>query len=288
MRIRNLFMGGSHMHVDHDPPGGSGSVHQKTHEEARLCVLGPFAIRGLDGLLHAPTPMISALGTVLAAWPGRPVSVRDLVSRLWPGSESQASNSLQVYVSQLRKLIAPLDVAFSNDGYTLIAHPEQIDEGHFRRCARQAANDFVDGEFSRAVGIAEQALELWRGAPFQSVKDAVLVARQQELEELHAQTLEVHLSASLELAASPADINQVVASAQGHVSRYPMRESARRIHMHALWVAGRSAEAVASYEELAHDMQAIRGLTPSAATRRLRAQIVTESPDLIPSGVRQG
>jgi DNA-binding SARP family transcriptional activator len=100
------------------------------------------------------------------------VSSDQLIEQLWPAqAPKSAANTLQGYVSRLRKALDPdgsngtePTIVFRPGGYVLTARPEQIDSHRFERLVADAEALAAAGDASVAARMLGDALKLWRGA----------------------------------------------------------------------------------------------------------------------------
>lgn len=250
-------------------------------------VLGPFQVTHGQGEPTLATPMVGRLGALLALIPGTPVPAEHLTADLWPKKPpATAANALQVYVSQLRRMVAPIEVLHRASTYVLDTEHSAIDESAFTGHASNAEIALSVRQFGEAIALCESALRLWRGTPYDGLVSPEAIGRRERLQERREQVLDLRLLARLEGAATSADVNEVVAEAQGRVAQHPMREPSHRILMRALAAADRRAEACLVFEEISRRMKARMGLPPSAETQRVRALIQEGSVDLVPTALR--
>src|SRR5262245_18601880 len=118
------------------------------------------------------------------------VSVDRMIDELWGGKPPRtAANTLQYYVSQLRKTLGPDRILTRPPGYTIRLEPGELDLDRFERLLERGDADSL-----------REALALWRGSaladfayePFTQVE----IAR---LEELRLTALEQRVDADLAL-----------------------------------------------------------------------------------------
>src|SRR5262245_7208865 len=102
---------------------------------AEVRVLGPVEVVAGDG---AVVPLPAKHRTLLAALliaDGQTVGVDELVEAVWDGAAPASARSLvQVYVSQLRKLLpSTISVATHSGGYALELAAARLDAARFER-----------------------------------------------------------------------------------------------------------------------------------------------------------
>jgi DNA-binding winged helix-turn-helix (wHTH) protein len=187
-------------------------------DEFRL--LGPLeaVVDGTPVQLAAAKPR--ALLALLLLDRNQVVATERLIDELW-GDEppAQATKTLQVYVSQLRKSLGTERLRTQAPGYLLHVAPEELDLERFERLTAEARSQPP----AEARDTLRQALSLWRGPPEP-------VAAQ--LEELRSAAYEDWLQASVESG------DAVIPQLEELVAREPLRE--RR-------PAGRRARAVPAH-----------------------------------------
>src|SRR5689334_11629730 len=92
-----------------------------------------------------------------------PVPTELLIEDLW-GDEAPAtaSNTLQVYVSQLRKIVGDR-VAREGSAYRLRVAPGELDADRFEQLAEEGNAALRRRSFREAADLLAEALALWRG-----------------------------------------------------------------------------------------------------------------------------
>src|SRR6266496_3709001 len=114
-------------------------------------LLGPLSIR-TDG---EPTTLGGqkrrALLAALLLEPNRVVSRERLVDALWGETPPDtAPNTIQVYVSQLRKLLPDGVLETVPPGYRLMVDPETVDLFRFVRLCEEGRSRLADGDAAEA------------------------------------------------------------------------------------------------------------------------------------------
>jgi DNA-binding SARP family transcriptional activator len=213
--------------------------------------------------------------------PGRPVAADALLDAGWPDSpRDQAARSLGVRIANLRSFLepdrapgAPATVLLRvGPGYRLAIDPEQVDSQRARRLVSEA------GERSPvdALALLDEALELWRGAPFADFTYADFAQGEiAALDELRRQAVERRAAALVELGRAEDAVPELRRLLGGD----PLREVAVRTLMTALYRAGRQVEALDTYRALCGELVAL-GLQPSAETRELEGQVLNQDEAL--------
>src|SRR5262245_15045227 len=112
--------------------------------------------------LPLPARKQRALLALLLLEANRVVGRERLIDRLW-GEEAPetAVKTVQVYVSQLRKLLPAGMLVTRPPGYVLEVDPDAVDVHRFERLVAAAH----ESEPARAAVLLREALELWEGPP---------------------------------------------------------------------------------------------------------------------------
>ncbi|HSI92540.1 MAG TPA: AfsR/SARP family transcriptional regulator, partial [Jiangellaceae bacterium] len=214
----------------------------------RIGMLGPLEVRAESGeQLELSGARLRALLIRLALEPGRVVTHAQLVDALWADDPpSGAANALQALVSRLRRALPDGVVESHPSGYRLAVRPSAVDLHRFEqlltRARAAAATDRPDAEAALA-----EALRLWRGPALADVADAEFArGTVSRLTELRLRTVEDLVEAQLQYHGERPDVTALEALVGDH----PTRERAVGLLMRALVANGRSADALAAYEQL--------------------------------------
>ncbi|PRX45019.1 putative ATPase [Prauserella shujinwangii] len=255
----------------------------------RFGVLGPLAVWTAEGTeVRVPEAKVRALLADLMLHQGRPVPVERLAADLWgerlPGNPA---NTLQTKVSQLRRVLERAEpggralVVHRSAGYALEVPDEAVDAWRFRELTGRAAGTAEPG--AKAALLAEAAA-LWRGpalADFAGEPFAAPLAHRLDEERLAA------LEELAEVRLALGEVDRVLADLADLVTRYPLRERLRALHMRALYRAGRQSEALAAYRELRQRLADELGLEPGSEVTELHQAILRQEPGLAPPSPRR-
>ncbi|MFC4048609.1 BTAD domain-containing putative transcriptional regulator [Actinomadura syzygii] len=253
----------------------------------RFRVLGPLEVTDAAGTpVVVGSGKLRALLTLLIADAGRVVSVDRLVDRLWAGDPpASAVGTLQVYVSQARRLLDPSRRARTDagaivtrpPGYLLDAADGEVDTGLFaalvadgERLAEQAAH-------AAALEAVDRALVLWRGRPFSDVaEDPDLAGHAEAMMELRLRALDC--KAAAQLGRGRPDL--AAATAETLVREQPLRERYWARLMLAAYRAGRQADALNAYQDCRKLLDEELGLVPGPELVALQGAILRRDPAL--------
>jgi DNA-binding SARP family transcriptional activator len=219
-------------------------------DEFRL--LGPLEAV-VDG---TPVPLAAAKPRALLALlllnRNHVVSTERLIDELWGDDPpAQATKTLQVYVSQLRKALGADRLVTRAPGYVLRVEEGELDLDRFEQLRRE--------------GRHEEALALWRGPP-----EPVAA----HLDELRRAAYDDWLQAAVESGAP------VIPQLEELVAREPLRERPRALLMLALYRAGRQADALELYRRTRELFVEELGIEPGPELRELQQAMLRQDTDL--------
>src|SRR5256714_1269360 len=212
----------------------------------------------------------------------RIVPVDALVESIW-GDPAPASSRkvLQVYVSQLRKVLGAAAIETRSPGYALRAAREDVDLGRFEALTERARGA---GDPARSAELLGQALALWRGpglVEFRQEPFALPAARR--LAGLRLAALEQRIDAELELGRD----ERLVGELETLVEQEPLREQLRRQLMLALYRSGRQADALERYREGRRLLVEELGIEPSPRLQELEQAILRQDPAVDSPGTQR-
>jgi predicted ATPase/DNA-binding SARP family transcriptional activator len=241
-------------------------------------VLGPVELELGGRRLRLGGPKQRALLSVLALNANLTVSVDRLIEGLW-GEEPPASAAkmVQLYVSQLRKLLAEepgAEIVTHGRGYELRLDREAVDAARFERLVAEASR----GDHNGAAGeIAHRALGLWRGPPLADLMDEPFAAAEaRRLDELHLVALELALESDLEAGLC----RELIGPLDSLVAEYPLRERLHGLRILALYRCERQADALQAYQDARRTLVDELGIEPGEHLRELERAILAQDPGL--------
>jgi DNA-binding SARP family transcriptional activator len=209
---------------------------------------------------------------VLASAAGRQVSDDRLVDEVW-GDDPPATaiGSLQVAISRLRKVMGEgADLRREATGYVLDG--VSLDATEFSEAART-----LDAPAPDVLRRTEEALALWRGAPYTGlVGSPILQAEQTRLEEDRLRLIEARAQALLDV--GRADDARALVTDEARAQ--PFRERLWSLLALALYRCDRQSEALEVLRELRHHLVEELGVDPSPSVRRLEAQVLDHAEAL--------
>ncbi|GAA3479004.1 AfsR/SARP family transcriptional regulator [Streptomyces yanii] len=237
---------------------------QALHDDGTAVVIGGARLR--------------ALLTVLALRPGRTVPATVLVDEVWDGDPpADAVGALQALVGRLRRVLGHEAITSAESGYRLAADADAVDLHRFGRLAGDGTRALEEGDPAKAVAVLDDALALWRGPVLADLPDRGAVAARWTARRLDARR--ARLTAALALGRADEVLPELVALCADH----PMDEPLQALRLRALRDAGRTAQALAAYEEVRTVLADRLGTDPGPELRALHAELLHQEPVRRPS-----
>ena len=200
---------------------------------------------------------------LLLTRPNEVVSTDRLIDELW-GAEppKTALNTIQYYVSQLRKLLGAERIVTRPPGYAIRIEPGELDLERFERL-------FAEGSASSL----HEALSLWRGDALADLANESFAQEEiARLEELRLAARERRVDADLDRGHG----TELIAELEHLITVHPLRERLRGQLMLALYRAGRQAEALVAYQQSHRILVDELGIDPSPALQELQKAILRQ------------
>ncbi|MGH2658830.1 MAG: BTAD domain-containing putative transcriptional regulator [Actinomycetota bacterium] len=184
-------------------------------------------------------------------------------------------NTLQTYISNLRKAIGHARIEGRSGGYVLRAQPEEVDASRFDSLVRDA-RDVSDDPVSVSATLGE-AMSMWRGPPLADLAEEPSLAGEiARLEDLRLTATERWLAAQIEVGRHTTVVRELDVLTQ----RHPMRERLWAYLMLALYRTGRQADALAAYQKARQVLADQLGIDPSPELQELYGQILNQDASL--------
>ncbi|MFI9149268.1 BTAD domain-containing putative transcriptional regulator [Streptomyces sp. NPDC053367] len=237
----------------------------------RYRILGTTQALRPDG---TPVPVggarLRALLTVLALRPDRVVPAGLLVEEVWAGDPpADAGGALQALVGRLRRALGADAVVLADGGYRLAASADDIDLHRFDRLTGEGLRALADGDPGKAAGVLDDALALWRGPALADLPDRTAEAAR--CERLHLDARRARLDAALALGHADRALPELTALCDTH----PLDEPLQALRLRALRATGRTAEALAAYDDVRRLLADSLGTDPGPELRALHTELLT-------------
>lgn len=274
----------------------------------RFWILGPMEIGGDDGPEAGPegseisggsgtpavsyTPRAAKLRVVLAALLVRAnevVSVESLIDELWQDNPPRtATTTLQVYVSQLRKLLHSADPEHGRDtlltrppGYLLRVEPDRLDMTAFEELHARGRKALESEDYASAAELQQRAIALWRGPLLSDTPHGPLLGGAAvRLTEARMTALDQRIRADLQLGRH----RGLIAELHSLASEHPLREEFHAHLMVALYRTGRQAEALRTFGRVRRTLVDELAIEPGPRLQRLHRRILAGDAALLRAG----
>ncbi len=246
----------------------------------RFLVLGPLEVTNAVGPIPLGGPKQRLVLANLAVRANAVVLAETLIDQLW-GDEppDSAKNTLQTYISHLRKALGPDRIEGRSSGYVLHLDPHELDATRFEQLLGEARA--ADGQPDRVGGILREALAMWRGSAFADLAvEGSLAGEIARLEELRLGAIEDRIAADLASGRHTGLIGEL----EGLTREHPLRERLWAHLMVALYRSGRQADALAAFRRARKLLAEELGVDPSPELQRLQDRILKQDPDLEVTG----
>ncbi len=248
----------------------------------QVLLLGPVDVRRDGDSIGMSAPKHRMILAALALRLGDVVSIDSLIDTLWAERPpATAQKAVQVYVSELRKLLAAhgsvSPIVSHPPGYRLAIGPDQVDVHRFERRWEAGRSALDANQAEKARTLLGEALAEWRGDPLSDLRyEDAFAAEIDRLEEMRIGCLEDRIDADL----SCGRHTRLMGELEALVRRYPLRERLRAQLILALYRSGRQAEALAAFRHARATLMGQLGIDPSPRLARLERQILHHDPAL--------
>ena len=276
-------------------------MHHGMESGIDVSVLGRMEVRRDGRLVDLGTPRQRAIMAALAFAENRPVAFDTIVDRVWGASAPPtAVSTMQRYVATLRQAIEPgrataqSPAALVTEGaaYALLVPAGSRDVDHFQDAvtrARQILTCIPDplrpvapsgqvADIAAAVGILDEALELWRGEPYADLgdHDGQVAAERARLLDLRDGAQELRLVGLLSLGRHA----EIIGDLESVTSLHPLHERWWALRSVALIRCGRQAEALEGLSTMRAMLADELGVDPSPPLQELYSDILRQAPSL--------
>ncbi|MGW3105260.1 AfsR/SARP family transcriptional regulator [Streptomyces sp. NPDC001100] len=252
-------------------------------DPVRYRILGTTQALRPDG---TPVPVggarLRALLTVLALRPDRAVPASFLVDEVWGADPpADATGALQALVGRLRRALGADAIASTESGYRLAVAADDIDLHRFERLTGEGLRALADSNPAKAAEALDDALALWTGPALADLPDRTAEAARWETRHLDARR--ARLTAALALGDADTALPELTALCDTH----PLDEPLQSLRLQALRATGRTAEALAAYEDVRQLLADRLGSDPGPELRALHGELLSPG-DAGPGGIGTG
>jgi DNA-binding SARP family transcriptional activator len=247
-------------------------------------VLGPLEVVDGGERLALGGPKQRAVLAVLLLDANRVVPSSQIIERVWgEDPHERAANTLQVYISNLRKIIDPDKRAAESrlrtqpPGYELRVADDELDLLRFEQDVAAARALAAADRPTEAADRFRQALALWRGEPLSDLSgEGFATSLTLRIAERRVAVLEDRIDVDLALGRH----REVIGDLDDAIRDHPYRERLRAQRMLALYRSGRQAEALQSYQQARELLLDELGIDPGAELQELERAILRQDAAL--------
>jgi predicted ATPase/DNA-binding SARP family transcriptional activator len=248
-------------------------------------VLGTVELGSDAGAVAVNATKQRRLLAALAVAAGETRTFDALIDAVWAKPPPSARKLLQLYVSQLRKLLAdPVQLVTDRDGYRLELPSDALDARRFEALLVEGRAAFAAGNFTLARSLFDRGLRLWRGSAYGDLAyERFAQPEADRLEALRLVAAEERIEAELALGRHVELLPEITSFATAN----PLREKAQAQAMLALYRCGRQNDALEFFASTRRSLRDELGLDPGPDLRELQRRILVQDPELaVPSQPR--
>ena len=254
---------------------------------ASFGLLGPLQV--LDDAGNAAElggPKQRGVLALLALQPRLIVSSDTLIDGIWGNRlPRQASRTLSVYVSTLRRALEPTRSTGRHlgridtvaPGYRLNAADREVDAMQFEQLVSQGRAALEAGTPSEARDRLVEADALWRGPPLADL--VALPFAEPVIHHLRLRRVDAH-ELSIEADLAIGNHGAILDELTELVQRYPLREKFWRQLMLALYRDGRQADSLLAFQRARSVLAEEAGLDPTPDLVELERRVLRQDPNL--------
>ena len=246
-------------------------------------LLGPTVLTHEGREVDLGAPRERAVLALLALRASTVVSSESLIEQLWVDPPSGAATTIRGYVAAIRKAISSgtdlkgSDVVVTKKpGYVLAISPARVDALAFEQLADEGRAALGRGEYTAALKLLTESLELWRGNPLSDFETEEFAQESiRRLSNRRLDAIEDKIEAEMALG-EPEPIEELKALVDDH----PFRERLIGHLMLALYRVGRQTEALRTYSAARKRFGEELGIDPTPRLRSLEEAILLHDPTL--------
>jgi hypothetical protein len=186
---------------------------------------------------------------------------------------------VRTYIYRLRMVLGRSGtghIRSVSGGYVLDAGPQLCDMTRFTRLVAQARRARTGGSPVSAVRHYAEGLALWTGTALAGVPGPYADTQRARLNELRLNAQEERLACIVDVGRYDYAATELAALVADH----PLREQLRELQMHALYGAGRQAEALDVFRETGLLLREELGVDPGPGLRQMHQRILNTDPAL--------
>ena len=252
-------------------------------DSAEFGLLGPLSVTVAGEPVQIRAAKLRIVTASLLLRPGKPVSVEELVDRLWddepPGNGRSA---IQTYVNRLRMLLGDAGRLIRTEaaGYRIDVAASAIDRERQLEYFARAEEARARGDLRAEARLLRDGLALRRGAPLADVPSRLLqLGEVPRIVEDNLLAVERLGDVELELGGHAGLVGEL----QSLTAEHPLRERFWAQLMLALYRSDRQADALNAYVQVNTLLRGELGIEPGQQLRDLYQRILNGDPALRPA-----
>lgn len=255
--------------------GGAGSIDTPV---AEFRLLGTVELLAAGKPVDAGPPRQRCVLAALAVDAGRVVPADVLISRVWDQDPpARVRPTLYAYLSRIRTLLAAscpqVRIVQRSGGYVLDINPDQVDVHTFRRLVASASSPGCAD--SDQAELLEQALGLWRGTPLSDLPGDWAGRVSVTWQRARIDAVVAWAQARLRLGQPEPVLAPLTDLVGEHVAAgQPAPEPLVDVLMLALQAAGRQADALDLYAQIAQQLREQLGADPGSRLQQTHLAIL--------------
>ena len=253
------------------------STRSRYGRQVQFRVLGPLEVDAGDGPIPLGGPKQRAVLANLLIRANQVVPADTLIDEIW-GEEppEKARNTLQTYVSNLRRTLGEDRLQGRAPGYVLLLDAFELDAARFDSLVRDAKKALsIDPNV--AITTLDDALALWRGPALADLADrSSLLAEAARLDELRLEAQEDRVEGLL----ASGDQGRAIGEVEALLAHNELREKLWSLLMLALYREGRQADALNAFQRAREILADELGIDPSPELTRLHERILQQDAGL--------
>jgi DNA-binding SARP family transcriptional activator len=236
-------------------------------------LLGPIGVRLDEGFHQINGSHVRGLLAALLLRANLVVPQPDLITELWCGAPTSATDNLRKFAMRLRRQLASIDsrlperlVTFRGGGDSIQLRAEELDLSLFREWWTNGRVELAAGRFSCALSQLSKAVRLWRGpAGLGTPTDGQLATRLDGLNQEYVAAMEDLLGAELAVG----DTVGLADRLRAHAAVHPTRERTFRLLLISQYRNGQISEALTTYNIARTRLIEELGVEPGESLREL-------------------
>ncbi|MEV6011264.1 BTAD domain-containing putative transcriptional regulator [Streptomyces sp. NPDC051976] len=241
-----------------------------------ILILGPVRLRINAQLVELGSDKERTILAALAVDAGRPVSIENLIVRLWDDAPpDHARDSVHSYISRLRgrlRQAEPDAPIIDRRAHTYVLHgaEERTDWHRFQQLmrSRPVEND------AATVQTLQNAESLWHGEPLAGLGGAWAASTRHAMLEQRLRSAVLRITATMRMG----NFSDVISELSGLADQRPTDETVQSLLMLAYHGSNRSTEALHVHQRLRQTLTVEYGTRPGTEISRLHQGILARTP----------